>query len=307
MISEPRPDHIVWMDGSFLPWRDATMPLSANHFGFGVFEGVRSYAAGRKTSIFRLEDHTARLFRSAHMMRIAIPHPYDREYLNSVQVELIKKNRLRDAYVRPFVFHGGISGLSPDTRQTSVHVAVLALEWSSASPGARGISLRTSTLTRQHPNSLLLKAKANGNYINGMLALREAQASGADDALLLDQDGLATETSGANIFAVRNGVIQTPPLTSALEGITRDTVIQLADAIGTSVAERQMTRDDLYAADEIFITGTAAEVRSVREFDGRKIGSGEVGPITHQLQTQYAALVRGQASGNPRWLTHVDE
>jgi branched-chain amino acid aminotransferase len=307
MIAEPRPDHIIWMDGSFRLWRDATMPISANHFGFGVFEGVRSYAVGRKTAIFRLEDHTARLFRSARIMKIATPELYDPEYLNAVQIELLKRNRLRDAYVRPFIYHAGIAGLSPDTRQLSVHVAVLALEWKSAEATARGISLKTSTFTRVHPNSLLLKAKANANYINGMLALREAQAGGADDALLLDQNGFATETSGANLFAVRNGTIYTPPLTSALEGVTRDTIIRLATDAGVSVAERLMSRDDLYAADEIFLTGTAAEVRPVGEFDGRRIGSGTAGPITDRLRTMYASLVRGQATGHEQWLTQVDE
>jgi branched-chain amino acid aminotransferase len=283
------------------------MPLSANHFGFGVFEGLRSYAAGRRTAIFRLEDHTARLFRSARIMKIAIPELYDPDFLNAIQLELLKRNRLRDAYIRPFIYHGGITGLSPDTRQVSVHVAVLAIEWKSAEATARGLSLKTSTFLRQHPNSVLIKAKANGNYINGMLALREAQAAGADDALLLDQNGFATETSGANVFVVRNGAIFTPPLTSALEGITRDTVITLAKAAGISVSERPMSRDELYAADELFITGTAAEVRAVGEIDGRRIFTGGAGPITEALRMKYASIVRAQATGYEKWLTAVDE
>ena len=307
MIAEPQPDRIVWMDGSFLMWRDARMHISANHFGFGVFEGVRSYATGSRTSIFRLEDHTARLFRSADIMRIAIPESYDPKCLNDVQIELLRKNRSRDAYIRPFVFHDGFMGLSPSARDLSVHVAVMTLPWVSAQPASRGISLKTSTFVRSHPNSLLLKAKANGNYTNGMLALRDVRARGGDDALLLDQQGFATETTGANLFVVRGGAVYTPPLTSALEGVTRDTVIALAAAAGLSVTERFMTRDDLLVADEMFLTGTAAEVRPVGEFDGKKIGSGNAGPITERLQATYAALVRMQITGYEHWLTSIDE
>lgn len=310
MISEPRPDHAVWLDGEFVPFSAATMQISDHHYGVGVFEGVRAYANAEGAVVFRLREHTERLLRSAHILRMGLPQRFDRDHLERVQLELLRRNRLRDAYLRPFVFYSGIAGLAPGTRDLRVRVAVLALEWTAERAGdAEGIAppmtLRTSSFVRQHPNSVLAKAKANGNYMNGILAREEARECGADDALLLDQDGYVTETSGANVFVVANGALYTPPLTSALAGITRDSVIVLAASFGMSVSERRMTRDELYIADEVFITGTAVEIRPVRSLDGRAIGSAARGPVTERLQRAYADHVRGREVCRHGWLTSV--
>jgi branched-chain amino acid aminotransferase len=310
MLVEPSPNLLVWTDGAFVPWAEATMHLSAHHHGFGVFEGARAYAAGGRRLVFRLRDHTARLFRSAHILKLPIPERFGPEVLNQVQIELLRKNDLFDAYLRPFVFYVGTAGLSPRTRGLTLRVAVMALGWSeagahgSSESAFRGLSLRTSSFTRSHPNSLLAKAKANANYMNGILALQEAQECGADDAILLDQEGFVTETSGANVFAVRRGVLLTPPLDCVLEGITRDTIIALAAEAGLSCVERRLSRDQLYGADEVFLTGTATEVTAVREVDGRRIGNGERGPITSKLQDIYAKVVRGHG-GHDDWLTPI--
>jgi branched-chain amino acid aminotransferase len=312
MISEPKPGHLVWLDGEFVAWQRATMHLSAHHYGVGVFEGVRAYASEGGASVFRLQDHTARLFRSARILNIAIPEECSRERLNEIQLELLRKNGLSDAYVRPFVFYGGTSGLSRNLRGLRVHVAVFALAWcegeqssTSAHARKRPIALRTASFTRVHANSVLSKAKANGNYMNGILALQEAQACGADEALLLDQNGFATETSGSNLFVVRDGRLSTPPLELALEGVTRDTIIELSRSFGWSVTERHLTRDEIYVADEVFVTGTAAEVTPVAELDGRKIRNGLPGPMTERLRAAYGALVRGQGEAHDEWLTRV--
>jgi branched-chain amino acid aminotransferase len=269
---------------------------------------VRSYSVGQRACVFRLRDHTARLFRSARMLGLSIPAQYDAACLDRVQIEVLRKNRLGDAYLRPFVFYGGTRGLSRDVRGLDVHVAVLALEWKghpAAAPRREGVSLRTSTFTRHH-GSLLAKAKANANYMSGILALQEAQACGADEALLLDTQGFVTETSGSNVFCVQDGVIHTPPVESVLEGITRHTVIELARRAGWTVLERRLTRDELYAADEIFLTGTAAEVTPVLEFDGRPVGDEGPGPTTTKLRDMYAALTRGRDAHRPEWLTWLD-
>lgn len=286
------------------------MHVSDHHYGVGVFEGVRSYRGERGTSVFRLEDHTKRLFRSAHILKMQIPERYDPTTLNDVQAELLRRNDFGDAYIRPFVFYGGVLGLRPSTLDLTVHVAVFALPWAGHAYGEDdvrpgSVRLRTATLVRNHPNSVFIKAKANGNYVNGILARQDAQASGADDALLLDQNGFVTETSGANLFIVRDGVIQTPPVTSVLEGITRDTIIRLATSSGYAVVERNITRDDVYVADEAFLTGTAAEVTWIRELDGRRIGRDEEGSITRRLRTMYSTRIRGEDRDTDGWLTRI--
>jgi branched-chain amino acid aminotransferase len=311
MIGEPSVDHVIWLDGQFVPWHQATMHVSAHHYGFGVFEGVRVYASEKGATIFRLADHTRRLFRSARMMKMAIPARFSGEALNDAQLELSRRNRFGDAYLRPFVFLDGVMGIRPCSRDLTVHVAILGVEWRSRAPHRSseniswGVTLKTSSFTRHPANSLLGKAKANGNYVGGMLALEEAQSSGADDALLLDQDGFVTETSGANVFVVRDGQLQTPPLSCVLEGITRDTVIKLAAAANLAVSERQLTRDDVYAADEVFLTGTASELTPVLGVDGRLIGAGSAGPITQALRASYEASVRGRSPDARGWLTPV--
>ena len=311
MIGEPRVDQVVWLDGELVPWQQATMHVSAHHYGFGVFEGVRAYAGEHGAAVFRLADHTRRLFRSARMLKLAIPPSFSAELLNEAQLELCRRNRFGDAYLRPFVFLDGVMGLRPCSRDLSVHVAILGVEWRAHAPHRsagnvlRGVTLKTSSFTRHPPSSALSKAKCNGNYVGGMLALEEAQASGADEALLLDHDGFVTETSGANLFVVRDGQLQTPPLSCVLEGITRDSIITLAGDAGLRVSERQLTRDDVYAADEVFLTGTASEVTPVLRVDGRSIGSGSSGPITQALHAAYLASVRGQTKDQRGWLSQV--
>lgn len=309
MITEPSADQPVWMDGTFVPWREARMHVTDHHFGVGVFEGVRAYAVEGGSAIFRLEDHTARLFRSARMLNIALAERHTEGQLSAIQVELLKKSPFRDAYLRPFIFYGGAMGLAPTTRGLTIHAAVIALEWrggSDASAGKkRSVTLRTTAFARQRSASTLHKAKANANYITGMLAQQDAHASGADDALLLDQDGYVTETTGANLFVVRDGRVQTPPCESILEGVTRATVFELVRRTGWDVTERRLARDDVYTADEVFLTGTAVEITAVREVDGRRIGSGEAGPLTERLQKSYAALVRGRAEHSEEWLTRI--
>jgi branched-chain amino acid aminotransferase len=311
MLKEPSRDQVVWVDGSFVPWGEAVTSLVSHHYGVGVFEGVRAYATDRGTAIFRLKEHTDRLFRSAKILNIAIPPQFDKSVWNGVQQEILHRNRMKAAYLRPFVFYDGLSGLSLHVEHLTVRVAVIAIEWEAGAyltsePATAGISVRTSALGRHGPRSVLTRAKANGNYVTAILALQEARACGADEALLIDADGLVSEASGANVFMVRDGVLSTPPCTTALEGITRDTILAFAKRLGIPAVERTMTRDEIYVADEVFLTGTAAEVTSVREVDGRTIGNGKRGPITGRLMDLYGKAVRGRDEESLAWLTWVE-
>ncbi len=296
----------IWLDGDFVPWDEAKMHVLSHHYGVGVFEGVRSYATAQEVALFRLHDHTDRLFRSAHILNIKIP--YDKATLNQVQCDLIQKNQLTNAYLRPLVFYGG-EFLGLCTHTLSTHVMIAGMEWKGAYFGAEkqpdGIKVHTVSFVRNHSNSVLTKAKANGNYMNSILAMHEARAYGADDALLLDHQGCITEGSGANIFIVRNGVVYTPDSTHALEGITRDTVFTLAKDLGLQVIEKRMTRDDVYIADEAFFTGTAVEITPIHELDGRIIGNGRKGKITADLQQLYAAVVTGKNQTYENWLKRI--
>jgi branched-chain amino acid aminotransferase len=311
MLVEPGSDSLVWLDGEFVRWSAATIHLCDHHYGVGVFEGVRAYAGDQGPAIFRLSDHTRRLLRSAHMLKIQMPESFGEAALNQAQIELMRRSGLGDAYIRPFVFHSGTFGLSPRIRGLRVRVAVMAIEWrdngafAGGEAATRGISLRTSSFTRHDGSSVLTKAKANGNYMSGILAREEAQDSGADEALLLDRSGFVTETSGANLFAVLRGTVCTPPLDCVLEGVTRDTVMSLAEGLGKKVVERRLTRDDVYTADEVFLTGTAAEVTPIREVDGRRIGNGKPGEFTTRIQRMYADLVRGRRDERREWLTRI--
>lgn len=301
-------DGLIWMDGELIPWRDAQVHVLTHtlHYGMGVFEGVRAYDAGSHgTCIFRLGEHTDRLFRSAHIMTMKIP--YSKEQINEAQKLVIRENKLREGYLRPMCFYGS-EGMGLRAENLQVHVIVAGWEWPSyMDPSAMetGIKVRTSSYTRHHVNISMCKAKANGHYINSMLALREAIDSGCEEALLLDNEGYVAEGSGENIFLVRNGVLYTPELTSCLDGITRATIFQLAADNGYKILEKRITRDEVYIADEAFFTGTAAEVVPIRELDGRVIGSGKRGPITTQLQSQYFDLVRGKLDVHSEWLDSV--
>jgi branched-chain amino acid aminotransferase len=301
-------DGLIWLDGEMVPWRDAKVHVLTHtlHYGLGVFEGVRAYRTpDRGTCIFRLEEHTNRLFNSAKILGMKMP--FDRATINEAQRTVVRENGLEEAYLRPLCFYGSEAmGLRADNLET--HVMIASWEWPSyMDPEARerGIRVRTSSYTRHHVNITMCKAKACGNYINSMLALREAIDSGAEEALLLDNEGYVAEGSGENIFLVRGDRIYTPDLTSCLDGITRATVFALAAELGYRIEERRITRDEVYIADEAFFTGTAAEVVPIRSLDGRVIGEGRRGPVTEKIQAMYFDAVRGKRPENSAWLTPV--
>ena len=300
-------DGVIWFDGQMVPWREATTHVLTHtlHYGMGVFEGVRAYDAEQGTAIFRLREHTDRLFRSAHILQMAMP--YDRQTINQAQLAVVRENKLESAYIRQMCFYGS-EGMGLRADNLRVHVIVAAWSWGAylgKSALEQGIRIRTSSYTRHHVNITMCKAKANGNYMNSMLALQEALSCGYDEAMLLDNEGYVAEGSGENIFIVRDGVLYTPELTSALEGITRDTIMVLAAEEGLEVREKRITRDEVYVADEAFFTGTAAEVTPIREVDNRAIGDGGRGPITEKLQTLYFDQVHGRREDYPEWLTLV--
>lgn len=299
---------VIWFDGELVPWREAKTHVLTHtlHYGMGVFEGVRAYNTEAGPAIFRLNEHTERLFRSAHILGMDIP--YSKERLNEAQKLVIRENGLDSAYLRPMSFLGS-EGMGLRAEGLKVHTIVAAWDWPSyMSPEARekGIKIRTSSYTRHHVNITMCKAKANGNYMNSMLALREALDSGCEEALLLDNEGYVAEGSGENIFILKDdGILYTPELTSCLEGITRDTILQFARETGLEVREKRITRDEVYIAKEAFFTGTAAEVLPIREHDGRIIGDGKRGPVTEKLQTMYFDQVTGKSELFPDWLSHV--
>ncbi|MDH5518730.1 MAG: branched-chain amino acid transaminase [Gammaproteobacteria bacterium] len=300
-------DGVIWLDGEMVPWREAKVHVLTHtlHYGMGVFEGVRAYQTDQGAAIFRLDAHTRRLFDSAHIMNM--PMPFDKETVNQAQLDVVSQNNLDTAYLRPMVFYGSEGmGLRADNLKT--HVMIAAWEWGAylgADALEKGIKIRTSSYTRHHVNISMCKAKANGHYINSMLALQEAMACGCDEALLLDNEGYVAEGSGENIFLVHDNVIYTPDLTSALNGITRNTIFTLAAEIGIPVVEKRITRDEVYIADEAFFTGTAAEVTPIRELDGRLIGAGCRGPVTEKLQSLYFDAVHGRLEKHKDWLTAV--
>ncbi len=300
-------DGVIWYDGKMVNWRDATTHVLTHtlHYGMGVFEGVRAYQTDKGTAIFRLKDHTDRLFRSAHILGMKMP--YSKEELMAAQLAAVRDNNLESAYLRPMAFYGAEAmGISAKTLST--HVIVAAWKWG-AYMGQdaldNGIRVKTSSFSRHHVNITMCKAKANGNYMNSILAHQEAAQDGYQEALLLDVDGFVAEGSGENVFIVRNGKLYTPDLTSALEGITRDTIVQLAGELGIPVIEKRITRDEVYGADEAFFTGTAAEVTPIRELDNRAIGAGTAGPITKQLQKLYFDVVTGKSAEHAHWLSLV--
>ncbi|MGD8910139.1 MAG: branched-chain amino acid transaminase [Chromatiales bacterium] len=300
-------DGVIWLDGEMVPWREAKTHVLTHtlHYGMGVFEGVRAYHAEQGTAIFRLQEHTDRLFRSAHILNM--PMPFDRDTLNAAQKAAVRENNLDSAYIRPMCFYGS-EGMGLRADNLRVHCMVAAWEWGAylgAENMEKGIRIRVSSFTRHHVNITMCRAKANGNYMNSMLALQEALHDGYDEALLLDAEGYVMEGSGENIFIVRDGVIYTPDLTSALDGITRKTVIGLAEEMGFKVVEKRITRDEVYIADEAFFTGTAAEVTPIREVDNRAIGNGSRGPITERLQKSYFDLVHGRLDAHRDWLELV--
>ena len=300
-------DGTIWMDGEMVPWRDAKVHVLTHslHYGLGVFEGVRAYQSEQGTVIFRLHDHTNRFFQSAHILGMDMP--YDADTLNDAQKQVIRANGLEAAYIRPLAFYGS-EGMGIRADMLTTHVAIATWEWGAylGDDGLKnGIKVRTSSLTRHHVNITMCRAKACGNYINSILALQEAVSAGADEALMLDAEGYVMEGTGENIFIVRDNKIYTPDLPSALEGITRDTVITLIKELGIELVEKRITRDEVYIADEVFFTGTAAEVTPVRELDNRTIGSGKRGPVTEKIQSLFFDCVLGRHQAHRDWLPPI--
>lgn len=302
-------DGVIWLDGELRPWRDAKVHCLTHtlHYGMGVFEGIRAYATDRGPAIFRLHEHTRRLFNSAKILGMELRHTP--EEINEACVTAIRENGLSSAYLRPMSFYGS-EGMGLHAHNLRTHTMVAAWEWGAylGDEGQQnGIRVQTSSFTRHHVNIAMCRAKANGNYMNSMLAVQEAHRAGFDEALLLDVDGFVCEGSGENFFMVRDGVLYTPMLTSALEGITRDTIMRFAEEEGIEVRETRITRDQVYIADEAFFTGTAAEVTPIRELDGRSIGhgahQGRRGPITERLQKRYFDAVEGRDERHREWLT----
>ncbi|MBS0357796.1 MAG: branched-chain amino acid transaminase [Proteobacteria bacterium] len=300
-------DGFIWMDGAFTPWRDAKIHVLTHtlHYGMGAYEGIRAYETNQGTSIFRLHDHIARLFSSAKIFNM--PMPYEPAILAAACVEILQKNNLSAAYIRPVIFYGS-EGMGLRATNLKTHVAIAAWSWGEyLGDGSleNGIRIKTSSYVRNYINSLPVKAKGNGHYVNSMLALQEALACGYDEALMLDHQGFVAEGSGENFFMIKKGIIYTPPLACILDGITRDTVCQLVADMGLSLVEKNITRDEVYLADEAFFTGTAAEVTPIRELDGRVIGSGKRGEITTKIQALFFDQVYARRKEHPEWLTFV--
>jgi len=300
-------DGKIWMDGKLIEWRDAKIHVLTHtlHYGMGVFEGVRAYKTPEGTAIFRLHEHTRRLFNSAKIFQMVMP--FDEATLEAAQREVVRANKLESCYIRPIVWVGD-EKLGVSAKGNTIHVAIAAWPWGAylGEEGMeRGIRVKTSSFTRHHVNVSLVRAKASGYYINSILANQEATSLGYDEALLLDTDGYVSEGSGENVFIVRNGVIYTPDLASCLDGITRDATLAIARDLGIEVREKRITRDEMYCADEAFFTGTAAEVTPIRELDDRQIGEGKRGPVTKRIQDAFFAAVGGTDEKYKQWLTLV--
>lgn len=295
------------MDGKLVPWDKANVHILTHtlHYGLGAFEGIRCYSTPKGPAIFRLDEHVTRLFQSAHIFQMEIP--FSEADIRKAIIDTVRKNKLKECYIRPLVYIGyGAMGLYP--KNNPIRVAIAAWPWGAylGDEGLeKGIKIRTSSFIRNHVNSSMSRGKICGYYVNSQLSKKEAIASGCDEGILLDTEGYVSEGSGENIFIVRKGALKTTPLTSILEGITRDSIITIAKNEGVDVKEERFTRDEIYISEEAFFTGTAAEVTPIRELDGRKIGKGSRGPITKQLQTIFFNAVKGQDKQYDSWLTYV--
>jgi branched-chain amino acid aminotransferase len=297
----------IWMNGTFVKWDDAKVHILTHsmHYGTAVFEGIRCYKTDAGSAVFRLQEHVNRLFESAHICQMDMP--FTREAVVEAILETIRVNKIDACYIRPLAFLGyGAMGIFP--KENPVQISVAVWPWGSylGEEGLKnGIRVKISSYTRPHVNSTMVRSKTTANYANSLLAKREALKDGYDEAMLLDTDGYVAEGSGENVFMVRKGVIKTPPLTSILEGITRETIMTLAAERGMKLVEERFTRDELYIADEAFFTGTAAEITPIREVDNRMIGTGKPGPVTKELQTAYFDCVHGREKKHEKWLTYV--
>ena len=301
-------DGKIWMDGALVDWRDAKIHVLTHtlHYGCGAFEGVRAYNTVHGTAIFRLREHTERLFNSAKILRMKIP--YDFEQVAEAQREVVRANQLESCYIRPLTWIGSEKlGVSP--KGNTIHLMIAAWAWGAylGDEGlARGIRVKTSSYTRHHVNITMTQAKATSNYSNSILANMEATDDGYDEALLLDASGFVSEGAGENVFVVKNGVVYTPDLSAgALNGITRNTVFAICQDLGLKLVEKRITRDEIYIADEAFFTGTAAEVTPIRELDRVEIGAGSRGPITEKIQAAFFDIVNGRNARYAEWLTKV--
>ena len=300
-------DGVIWHDGKMVPWREATTHVLTHslHYGLAVFEGLRAYNTPKGPAVFRLKEHIERLFASAHIYMM--PMPFSKEVIKQACLDVVRENKLESCYIRPIGFYGSEKmGVSP--KGATVHISIAAWPWGAylGSEGLeKGIRVKTSSYSRHHVNVTMCRAKYSGTYANSILANQEAIDDGYDEALLLDVDGFVAEGAGENLFIVKNNKIYEPELTSALMGITRDTVITLANAAGISVESRRLTRDDVYTADEAFFTGTAAEVTPIRELDRRTIGEGTRGPVTELIQKQFFDIVNGKSPAYDKWLTYA--
>jgi branched-chain amino acid aminotransferase len=297
----------IWMDGRFVNWADANVHVLTHslHYGLAAFEGLRCYKGKTGSAIFKLDEHVDRLFESAHIGMMQIP--YDKKQVRDAIIETVRVNKLEACYIRPLVYIGfGAMGVYP--AENPIKLAIAAWKWGTYLGDealANGMRARVSSFTRHHVNVSMTRGKISGYYVNSILAKREAKTDGYDEAILLDPEGYVTEGTGENIFIVRKGRIKTTPLTSILEGITRNAVIDLAREQQIVVVEDRFTRDEMYIADEVFVTGTAAELTPVREIDNRRIGTGKPGPITLALQKRFFSIVRGEDPTHESWLTRI--
>ncbi|MCL5023329.1 MAG: branched-chain amino acid transaminase [Nitrospirae bacterium] len=297
----------IWMDGAFIDWDSANVHVLTHslHYGLGVFEGIRCYQTERGPAVFKLREHVARLFSSAHIFLMKVP--FTEEEIFEAIIKTVGVNRVKECYIRPLVYIGyGAMGLYPKDNPVRVSIAVWPWGAYLGEEGlTKGIRIKVSSFIRGHVNSNLSRGKVSGYYVNSQLAKKEAISCGYDEAILLDTEGYVSEGSGENVFIVRNGVLKTTPLTSILEGITRGSIIEIARDEGLRIVEERFTRDELYIADEAFFTGTAAEITPIREVDGRTIGDGRPGAITSKLQAIFFDLVKGKVKKYQSWLTYV--
>jgi branched-chain amino acid aminotransferase len=298
----------IWMDGKFIPWDEANVHVLTHtlHYGLAVFEGLRCYLCqDGKSAVFRLKEHVDRLFDSAQIGDLKIP--YSKREVSEACKETLKVNGLKEGYIRPIAFIGeGVMGVYPG--DNPIRLAIITWSWGAyLGEGAieKGIRAKVSSYTRHHVNVMMTKAKISGNYVNSVLAKREALKLGYDEAIMLDTEGYVSEASGENIFIVKNGILKTTPLTSILSGITRDSVIQIAKSRKIPLIEEKFTRDELYTAQEAFFTGTAAEITPIREVDDRQIGDGRPGPITKELQAIFFDIVKGKNLEFKEWLDYL--
>jgi len=301
------PAEKIWMDGTFVAWSDANVHILTHslHYGLAAFEGIRCYKGKSGSAIFRLQEHVDRLFDSAHIGMMAMP--FDKKQIAEAIVETVRVNRMEACYIRPLVYIGyGAMGVHPG--DNPIRVAIAVWKWGAYLGDdalANGMRACVSSFTRHHVNVSMTKGKISGYYVNSIMAKREAKAAGYDEAIMLDAEGYVSEGTGENVFIVRRGKLKTTPLTSILEGITRNSVIELARERKLVVEEERFTRDEMYVADEVFVTGTAAEITPVREIDNRRIGNGKPGPITSAIQNAFFSIVRGEDPAHESWLTRV--